>query len=251
MADAERWHPPPPPPLSARAAHVWRVRLDVDTDDLHALLSLAESTQVMAFALPELRRRYIVAHGMLRRILAHYAEAPPASLVFERGEFGKPMLTGPAPRDLWFNLSHSGDIALVAVTREGEVGVDVERHTGRFAPMELAQRVFSRAECSALTALSSPVVADGFYAAWTRKEAYMKATGHGITRGFGHFDVTLTPGEPARLLADRLDHAAAARWQMRSLDAGPGYSAAVVVPASVDEIRLFDAAGAGALTGAP
>lgn len=188
---------------------------------------------------------------MLRHILAHYARLPAASLGFERGEFGKPRLVNRESGGIAFNLSHSGSVALVAVTCGQEVGVDVERWSDRVSHADLASRVFSRAECAALSAMSaSPAdVRAGFYAAWTRKEAYMKATGHGITRGFDHFDVTLHPREPARLLADRLDHSAPARWDMRSLDVGTGYSAALVAAAPLDEMQLFDAPHAGALEG--
>lgn len=230
--------------------HVWRIRLDAGADDdLLNALSPAEAAQAEAFALPALRSHYVAAHGMLRHILAHYTGLPAASLAFARGEFGKPMLANRESCEVAFNLSHSGSVALVALTGGGEVGVDVERWSDRVSHLDLASRVFSRAECAALSALSeSPAeVRKGFYAAWTRKEAYMKATGHGISRGFDHFDVTLHPGEPARLLADRLDHSAPARWVMKPLDVGAGYSAALVAEAPLGEIRLFDAPPAGAL----
>lgn len=248
-----RWHDTPPAPLSPSALHVWRVRLDAGSeDDAIPLLSPVEREQRQSLALPDLRRRYAIAHGMLRDILSRYVLHPPASLAFATGEFGKPRLATPAASDIHFNLAHSGDVALVAVARGRAVGVDVERWTDRFRPAELAPRVFSLAECRALNELSpASQVVEAFFAAWTRKEAYMKATGHGITRGFAHFDVTLEPGRPARLLADRLDEAASAHWVMHALDVGPGFSAAVVAEAPVDEVLLMDAAAAGALSGWP
>jgi 4'-phosphopantetheinyl transferase len=89
-------------------------------------------------------------------------------------------------------------------------------------------------------------VVAGFFAAWSRKEAYIKASGHGITRGLHHFDVSLVPGETARLIADQFDELAADRWVMRELPAGEGYSAAVVAAAPVDDVLLFSA-GASSL----
>jgi 4'-phosphopantetheinyl transferase len=224
---------------------VWRVRLDAGDEREHrALLSVDEHARADSLAFAALRHDYVVAHGMLRRILAHYADRPPTSLALSVAELGKPALAN-AP-DIRFNLSHSGHLALVAVART-DVGVDVERWSERVVVTELAARVFSPAECRALEALATPEdVRAGFYAAWTRKEAYMKATGHGITRGFDHFDVTLRPGDEARLCADRLDAGATERWRMWSLDAGSGYSAALVAAAPVDEVLLFDAANAGA-----
>lgn len=244
MTDTGRWRPPPPPLLTPRAAHVWRVRLGAGDEEEHrALLSADECARADSLAFAALRHDYVVAHGMLRRILAHYAGGTPASLTLSVAELGKPALAH-AP-DVHFNLSHSGQLALVAVARS-DVGVDVERWSNRVEVAALASRVFSRVECQELETLATTDdVREGFFAAWTRKEAYMKATGHGITRGFDHFDVTLRPGEQARLCADRLDDGATERWRMWSLDAGSGYSAALVAAAPVDEVLLFDAANAG------
>jgi 4'-phosphopantetheinyl transferase len=82
---------------------------------------------------------------------------------------------------------------------------------------------------------------EGFFSAWSRKEAYLKATGHGISRGLDHFDVTLSPGEPARLLADRLEPHALTRWAMTAVPVGAGYSAALVVEGTLDDMLLLDA----------
>lgn len=223
---------------------MWRVRLDAGDEREHRpLLSVDECARADSLAFAALRHDYVVAHGMLRRILAHYTGRPPASLTLAVAELGKPALAD-VP-DVHFNLSHSGRLALVAVARS-EVGIDVERWSDRVAVAALASRVFSRVECRALETLATPDdVRAGFYAAWTRKEAYMKATGHGITRGFDHFDVSLRPGEQARLCADRLDDGATERWRVWSLDTAAGYSAALVAAAPVDEVLLLDAAGAG------
>lgn len=230
---------------------MWRVRLDAGDARLRALLSPQEQLRADAFAFALLRDRYTTAHGMLRWILGYYSEQLPSSLVFTAGPFGKPALGNGDATNLRFNLSHSGNMALVGVALADEIGVDVEHWNDRFGVAELAPRVFSRAEYLALRTLDAEsALREGFYAAWTRKEAYMKATGHGITRGFDHFDVTLLPGVPAALLADRLDVTATSAWRMQSLDAGAGYSAAVVVAARVSDILLVDAP-AGAAHGSP
>jgi len=137
-----------------------------------------------------------------------------------------------------FNLSHSDDLALVAVARAHQLGVDLERWSEGVEHLELAERFFSPAERDALRALAHApdLVEAGFFAAWTRKEAYLKATGHGISRGLHHFDVTLAPGEPAQLLADRLDPEATARWSLIALEPAPGFSAALVVASPLGEV---------------
>jgi 4'-phosphopantetheinyl transferase len=242
VADAStgRWDPRPHPPLGAHDVHVWRVPLDDETrvESYWALLDDEERRRATRFVRDVHRRRFIAAHGALRTILAGYLDARPTALAFVNGEHGKPALrdvTGRPPVE--FNLSHSDDLALVAVARAHPVGVDLERWS-EVEHLELAERFFSPGERMALRALAyAPhLVEAGFFAAWTRKEAYLKATGQGITRGLHHFDVALAPGEPARLLADRLDDQATARWAMFALDPAPGYSAALVVASPVGEV---------------
>jgi 4'-phosphopantetheinyl transferase len=204
------------------------------------VLSEDERARAQRFHFEIHRRMFVAAHAATRRILAEYAGVAPHSLVFESGEFGKPSLVN---SDLEFNLSHSGDLALLAVSCGGAVGVDVEKWNHEIEHIQLAEHFFSEAERSALRGLAhaSQHVVAGFFAAWSRKEAYIKASGHGITRGLDTFDVSLVPGEVARLMADQLDDVATERWVMRDLPAGEGYSAALVATAPVDEVLLFDA----------
>jgi 4'-phosphopantetheinyl transferase len=243
-ASTGRWQPRPHPPLGALDVHVWRVPLDDEARlaSYRALLSDEEQRRAARFVRDVHRRRFIAAHGALRRILADYVGAEPAALDFVGGEHGKPALRAVTGRpSVEFNLSHSDDLALVAVARAHPIGVDLERWSEGVEHLELAERFFSPRERRALRALAHTpdLVEEGFFAAWTRKEAYLKATGHGITRGLHHFDVALTPGEPARLLADRLDDAATARWAMFALEPAPGYSAALVVASPVGEVLQF------------
>jgi 4'-phosphopantetheinyl transferase len=244
IASSGRWRPRPNPPLGAHDVHVWRVPLDDDARaaSYWSLLSDDERRRAARFVRDIHRRRFIVAHGALRSILADYVGIEPPALDFVSGEHGKPALRDPTGRPpVEFNLSHSDDLALVAVARAHAVGVDLERWSEDVEHLELAERFFSPGERRALRALAHApdLIEAGFFAAWTRKEAYLKATGHGITRGLHHFDVALAPGEPARLIADRLDDDATARWAMFALDPAPGYSAALVVASPVGEVLQF------------
>jgi 4'-phosphopantetheinyl transferase len=242
----ESWLAAPHPPLREGAVHVWRVRLASPrvAEALWPLLSADEQTRARRFFQERHRRRYIIAHGALRQILASYLDRPPESIEFSCGPHGKPSLveSGSATRRLEFNLSHSGDLALVAVAWDRPVGVDLEEWERDMNHLELAERFFSPAEREALRALAASAddLVRGFFAAWSRKEAYLKASGHGVARGLHHFDVTLAPHEPARLVADRYDDGALERWRMVALPPAPHFSGALVVAAPLDEVLLFD-----------
>jgi 4'-phosphopantetheinyl transferase len=231
--------------LTAGVAHVWQFSLDdaAAARRMRPLLSVAERVRADRFYTEPLRMRYAVAHGWTRRILARYLEDDPAALGFSEGEFGKPALAGSRAGALHFNLSHSGDIGLVAVSADGPIGVDVERWDGETDHLQLAERFFSPHEREQLRALAADraTLVAGFFAAWTRKEAYLKATGCGITQGLHHFDVSLAPTAPPRLLADRLNPAATREWVMDAIGVGTGYSAAVVARAPFHRTVLLRA----------
>jgi len=246
---AQHWtlaSPADPPPLAAEAVHVWRVRLDPPGEprDAWDLLSDAERRRAARFVQEHHRRRFVSAHAALRRILAGYTARPPRELEFTTGPQGKPALVAPGRtprRRLEFNLSHSADLALVAVAWERPVGVDLERWEREMDHLELAERFFSPAERASLRALAAhrDELVNGFFAAWSRKEAYLKARGEGVMRGLHHFDVSLAPGEPARVLADRLD-AAIDGWRMRAIVPDRGFSGAIVVADPFEELLLLE-----------
>lgn len=246
--DAPRaeWMRAPAPVLLEGIAHVWRIDLGRHPDESDwALLSPEEERRAHRFFADRHRMPFVVAHSALRRILARYTSTPAHALTFLTAENGKPWVdtSETRARRLEFNLSHSGAVGLVAVARGHRLGVDVERWDTDVEHLELAERFFSPSERHALRSLahSPPALIAGFFAAWSRKEAYLKATGHGISRGLHHFDVSVEPGEPARLLADRLEPHAVSRWAMTELLPADGYSAALVFESAVREILLFDA----------
>jgi 4'-phosphopantetheinyl transferase len=245
---SQRWRlaaPADPPPLSSNAVHVWRVRLDPPgaLNDVCDLLSDDERGRAARFVQERHRRRFVVAHGALRCILAGYTRRRAAELEFTIGSQGKPALLvrDAGSPSLEFNLSHSADLALVAVAWERPVGVDLQHWEREIDHLALAERFFSPAERASLRTLATQhdTLMRGFFAAWSRKEAYLKARGEGVLRGLHHFDVTLAPGEPARLLADRLD-AATGRWRMRSIVPEPEFSGAIVAAEPFDELLLLE-----------
>jgi 4'-phosphopantetheinyl transferase len=226
-------------------AHVWRVRLDQpdsQVDRLRATLAPDELARADRFAFPQNRRQYTVGRGALRAILAAYLDTTPTAVPIRYTPQGKPYLASSAS-DLRFNLSHSGELALIAVTRGREVGVDVEQVDARGdleKRLALARRFFSLAEVAALESLPAASQTGAFYACWTRKEAYLKARGGGLLLPLDSFDVSLRPGEPPALLATRDDPAQAARWSLLALDPGPGYAAALAVEGAGFALQCWD-----------
>jgi 4'-phosphopantetheinyl transferase len=174
------------------------------------------------------RDHYTVARAVLRDILGRYLGLAPASLRFKYNPFGKPSLDDGA-RGVRFNLSHSGGIALYAVALGREVGVDVEQLKDEMDCGGVAERFFSPSEVAALRTLPPEAQKRAFFDCWTRKEAYVKARGDGLSLPLDSFDVSVAPGEPAALLRTRDDACEASRWTLRELSTEPGYAAALAV----------------------
>jgi 4'-phosphopantetheinyl transferase len=159
---------------------------------------------------------------------------------FQYNEFGKPLLAGGLHPPVQFNVSHSGDLVLVALSRGRAVGVDVEYMRMDIATEEIAARFFSAAECSALATVAPALRYAAFFACWTRKEAYLKARGDGLSLVLSQFDVSLLPGDEARLLATRHDATEVHRWNLRALDGGDGYQAALAVEGGSWKLKCWN-----------
>jgi 4'-phosphopantetheinyl transferase len=225
----------PPSNLTLRPdeVHVWRAALDKSDAMQQALeqtLSPEERERAGRFYFEKDRGAFIVARGLLRRILSRYLGIEPGQLRFRCGSHGKPAL----PRDLnsadlRFNLSHSHGVALYAIARGREVGVDLEQIRPEPVHEPIAERFFSAPEVAALRALPPALQPEGFFNCWTRKEAYIKARGEGLTVSLSQFQVSLAPGEPAALVSVNDDPAEASRWALQELAPGPGYAAALAV----------------------
>jgi 4'-phosphopantetheinyl transferase len=228
------WHPPPEDlTLSNADVHVWRACLDQAASCVQALqqtLCADELRRAARFHFPRDRRRFTVARGVLRHILGRYLRRPPAALEFRYSAYGKPALAvGLEASGVRFNVSHSHEMALFAVTCGREVGVDIEYLSREIRAEEIAERFFSARERADLHSLPAEVKHRAFFNCWTRKEAYIKAHGEGLSLPLDGFDVTLAPGEPAALLATRGDPREASRWALQALTPGPCYVAALAV----------------------
>ena len=230
--------PPSSPSLEKGAVHVWRIALnqeDEKLDGFRRTLETDELERAGRFHFDKDRRHFIVARGFLRSVVARYLKSQPETLRFEYGAYGKPALG--TEHTLRFNLSHSNEVALLAVSLDADIGVDVEHIRADFASEDIARRYFSRAEVEVFNALLPEERVAAFFRCWTRKEAYIKAIGKGFSQSLSAFDVTLAPGiAPALLRAEDDD---ASRWWMSDIEVGKGYAGALIVERPVAQVRFF------------
>ncbi len=228
------WRPAPQTlTLNNDEVHVWRAPLDVPESHVRRLgpiLAGDERQRAERYVFEKDQRHFVVARGLLRVLLGRYLAQDPQHLRFTYGPHGKPALSTDTGGDiLRFNVSHSHGLALYAITRGRELGVDVERIRPAVAQETIAEHFFSPREVAALRALPLPLQATAFFACWSRKEAYIKAKGDGLALPLDQFDVSLAPGEPAALLRTAWDPQEAARWALQDLAPAPDYRAAVAV----------------------
>lgn len=224
--------------LDVNQVDVWRADLELGPPELYRLqktLSPDELDRAARFHFPNDQQRFIAARGVLRDILARYLGRSPAELHFSYASFGKPSLASDCAADsLQFNLSHSGSIALYAVARQREVGIDLERIEPRLAEDGIAEKFFSRNEVTKLRSLPSSARLQAFFNCWTRKEAYVKARGAGLQIPLESFDVSLAPDEQAAFLSG-----GEFGWSLGALLLDPDYAAAIAVEGKDWQLRLW------------
>jgi len=225
------------PGPSPGEVHIWRIALDCAAalPRCEAVLSPEERERAARFKLPELRLRSMVAHGALRMILARYAGAAPEALVFATGAQGKPSLVGKGAM-IGFNLTHTGALALVAVAAEGAVGIDAEIINPQTEWEDLSRRFFAPAEAEEICAqLPSRRIA-AFFACWTRKEAYIKALGTGLSTPLDSFRVSVDAHPRLLWVEGREDEPG--RWHFADVGE-PGVAAALALRRPDATVRRF------------
>jgi 4'-phosphopantetheinyl transferase len=222
--------------LSRGEVHVWRAELDLEGASLEGLLATLapdEHARAARFRFAAHRNRFVAARGILRRILGGYLDRRPGELHFVYNSNGKPVLASDCDW-LRFNVSHAAGLALYAVSREREVGVDVERLRPDVAGDDIAARYFSVAELAELRELPLAARVRAFFDCWTRKEAYVKALGQGLSLPLKEFNVPVTRHKPTRLVDQQ-----GRSWLLRPLEVGPDYAAAVVGEGEDWDLRLW------------
>jgi 4'-phosphopantetheinyl transferase len=193
-----------------------------------SLLSPTEIDRAQRFRFPALSERFVADHGRLRLLLAAYLEADPQGLRFAENEQGKPrLLHGPDCR-LRFNMSHTRGLTMIALCLDAELGVDIEAVRQVEDRDDIAAMYFSSSESLALGAYPEPERDAAFLRCWTRKEAYMKARGEGLSLPLDQFAVSLSVQKAALVSCD-WDEQEPRRWMLEHLEPGPGYIGALAV----------------------
>jgi 4'-phosphopantetheinyl transferase len=230
--------------------HVWQGDLDAQMlrrphhQDANALLAEAERlmspdehTRRRTIRLQKLRDRFALTRLFLRTTLACYVDSSPMEIKFVSRDRGKPVIPGSSIR---FSLSHSAGVCLLAVSQARDVGVDVERIDPTVDELKIAARFFSRAEHKALAALPEGDRNRAFFSAWTRKEAFLKGLGHGISGHLDRFAVSVSPSSPPVLERVEWDANVAGQWTLVDLDVGSDCRATLAVEGDKADLRRFD-----------
>jgi 4'-phosphopantetheinyl transferase len=217
---------------------VWTETLDREDAArarLESTLSQDEKVRADRFHFAKDRNRFVVGRGLLRELLGKHLRQEPTSLEFSYGPYGKPALSGAqASSGLSFNLAHSAGLAVYAISVERTLGIDAELIKPESAGEDIARRYFSTREVKDLLALPQEARVQAFFHCWTRKEAYLKATGMGLQTPLDSFSVSLVPSQPAQFLGG-----VEPRWNMASFQPADGYAAALVYDGAPCPIQYF------------
>ena len=218
--------------LTENEIRVWHARIPYGGDDLNYLRGLLATDEIYRteqFRFARDRDRFMTSRGLLRMLLGSYMGARPRGIQFEYSAHGKPALAPDfGDKRVCFNVAHSGEWVVLAFTRGRRIGIDIEKIRHDFDTAQIAERFFSITEREGLCQLSGEQLCQAFFRCWTRKEAFVKATGDGLSLPLSQFDVAFAPGEPARLLQTRPVAAEAQNWFMEELSIHPDYAGAIV-----------------------
>ena len=241
MTNADRlWQSAPADlTISNTDIHIWRVVLDRPASEIHNLaqtLSESELQRAERFHFARDKNSFIIRRSALRTILSRYLNVAPDLVQFSYGPCGKPEIAANFLSTLCFNSSHSQGLALYAVTRHRKIGVDIEQIRPLPDIESIAEQFFSQQENAAFKAVSAEQKLAAFFNCWTRKEAYLKATGDGLSFPLDRFSVSLTPGEPAQLLNVEGERTAPTLWYLKALVPAPNYIAAIAVEKLGEEL---------------
>lgn len=210
--------------------HLWNADLDsFSVEHLEPLLCAEELGRAHRFHFAKDRKHFIVARALLRTLLGAYLGTDPRLLILSYGEVGKPFVAAEFEGRISFNLAHSGGRAIYAITESRALGVDLELIREETAGDDIAKRFFSASEIKEFQRVPRELRREAFFNCWTRKEAYIKARGEGLSIPLDGFQVSLIPGDPAALLSHHSSPTEVKRWEMRSIQVAAGYVAALVV----------------------
>jgi 4'-phosphopantetheinyl transferase len=227
--------------LSSSEVHVWTISISSLGDDPHSRLNLLSADELerrASFRFDEDKRRFSLTREVLRILVGAHTHTDPPDVAFSISPAGKPRLANPSC-NLRFNVTHSGDFAMIALARDREVGVDLEMQRPDLAGEELVARCFSENGHHRWLQMAVARRTEAFFRLWTAKEAFIKATGAGLSMPLNSFDVELLEGCELRLAATRQNPKDALRWNIQNLAAPAGYCAALATEGESGLIHQF------------
>jgi 4'-phosphopantetheinyl transferase len=233
---------PPLPLLEKDEVHIWRGVIDLPESRIHAFeeaLTPDECARADGFRFKTSRDRFVAARGLLRAILGRYLGTHPGQLRFRYGPYGKPALDGETGKNIRFNLSHANGLALYALARDRELGIDLEQVRPHSLDQTIAEQYFSDQENAMLGVSSLHGGPEPFFRYWTRREAYLKARGEGLSGLSRRPDFSLEGGDPLPLGMTEETNQRGVQWLLRDLDPAPGYVAAIAIEGPSSRLRLM------------
>ena len=239
-----QWEAPPADyRIERHYVHIWRCQFQsalVYNRDFTASLSTNEIEKACRYIRAKDRDRYIFAHGVLRSILGFYISCSPAELIFEVNPYGKPFLARKCDSsDIQFNMSHSENMTLLAVTRGARIGIDVEYMRSVPDARQIVDRYFSSDERRFLHSFSPVDFERGFFYCWSSKEAFLKGLGKGLTYPLDKFSITFSKGESEGFLQVYEEPVNADCWKITRLSPAPGYSGALAIEEKGSKPKLY------------
>jgi 4'-phosphopantetheinyl transferase len=228
-------------PWPSEHIDVWRIQFlpHRSYDVSESVLSSDEIARAQRFRCARDRQRFVECRSAIREILGRYLKIAAQEIRFRHEANGKPEIVETQnPQRLRFNISHSSDLAVMAVVAGSAIGVDIEKIRPAVECLQLAKRFFSEKEFRTLQSLPADEKRRAFFACWTRKEAFIKAIGEGLSFPLSGFSVSVMPDAPAELQEVEEDSSAISRWALMNLELEGGYIGALAVEGSARQLRF-------------
>jgi len=232
--------------IGKNEVHVWESFIDADDETITGyfnLLSDDENQLALRFRFDHHRKQYVASHGLLRSILGGYLDIDPKLLAFCTNQYGKPQLSlDKNISDIRFNLSHSHNLFIVAVSLGLEVGIDIEYINRDINFMEIAKSVFLKREIAKFNSIPENLQKTAFFRCWTRKEAYLKGKGHGLSTNLDRLEVSFLYSESDAILSCKDSLEDGKTWHLFDIAPFPGYIGSLSTEGKPDTIKYFNAA---------
>ena len=225
--------------------HIWKSPLNIDVQRvqfLKSLLSTDETKRAERFYFDKDKEHFEVGRGILRVLLGNYLNINPKKIKFHYNQFGKPFITDQFKNSkIQFNLSHSKDMLVLVFCKTANVGIDIEFMRTDFDLLRLARQFFSKREVKELISTPSNLLREAFFNCWTRKEAFIKAKGKGLSIPLDKFDVSSAPGKPARLCYYNENPSEISDWFLYELNGiGENYISSVAIKGRPENMKYWE-----------